>query len=251
VTRILVYAIGGLALVGAVLTGAARPTDLILPAILATSLATGLLVALVLRRRSMLGLVDTVRSAEAVVPSGILDAPDGDLADLIAEIRGHGFALVGGTDTSLRGGQPVRTWVMTEPAGTTWVEIGRAGGPLAVFLSQAGDGRFLETRAAEGEVIDHPDLLARAVPGDPADALAAHRTLLAEWIERHGRARAVRTLDDFLAVEPVVRDRTGGLRILSYVEHVVNPSIRSWAIAAGIGLVTTVVLLARLGAERG
>jgi hypothetical protein len=49
VTRILVYAIGGLALVGAVLTGAARPTDLILPAMLAAGI--GLVTTVVLLAR--------------------------------------------------------------------------------------------------------------------------------------------------------------------------------------------------------
>ena len=44
----------------------------------------------------------------------------------------------------------------------------------------------------------------------------------------------VRTLDDYRTVETELRDRTGGMRIAAYVQNVVEPSIRNWAICAGI-----------------
>jgi hypothetical protein len=249
--RILIaaYAIGAIVVAVTLLTGSARAADFMFPVFVASSISIATLIVVVLRRRTLRGYVARVRDAVPTVPPGIIDAPDPDVAGLIGELRGLGFTLAGGTDTRLGSAAPIRTWVMTEPTGETWIEVGRAGRPLAVFLSQTADGRFLETRAGRGEPIDHPHLLARAVDGGAADALAAHRATLAGWIGERGPARPVRTFDEFLEVEEDIRRKTGGLRILSYIEHVVDPSIRSWAIAAGVGLVAALVVLARIAID--
>lgn len=243
------YAIGGIVVTVALLTGSARPADFMFPVFVASSIAIATLIVAILRRRTLRGYVARVRDAVPTVPPGIIDAPDPDVAGLIGELRDLGFTFAGGTDTRLGSGPAVRTWVLTEPTGATWVEVGRAGRPLAVFLSQTTDGRFLETRTGRGEPIDHPNLLARAVDGGTVTALRAHRATLADWIAERGPVRPVRTLDEFLEVEEEVRRKTGGLRILSYIEHVVNPSIRSWAIAAAIGLAATLVVLARIAID--
>ena len=250
-TIVAAYAVGGVAVVVALLTGAARTADVMFPAFVGSSIAIATLIVVVLRRRTLRGYVARVRDARPTVLPGIIEAPDPEVGDLIAELRSPGFTFTGGTDTRLGSGPAVRTWVMTEPTGATWVEVGRAGAPLAVFLSQTADGRLLETRTGRGEPIDHQHLLARAIDGGVEEALAAHRTTLAEWIAERGPARPMRTLDEFLEVEEDVRRKTGGLRILSYIEHVVDPSIRNWAIASGIGLAAALVVLARLAIDRG
>ena len=97
---------------------------------------------------------------------------------------------------------------------------------IAVFLSRAGNGRFLETPFHRGETIDHPDLLVRPVWTSVDEAVREHRATLAEWESQSGPPLVVRTLDEYRAVETELRDRTGGMRIAAYVESVVEPSIR-------------------------
>jgi len=120
-----------------------------------------------------------------------------------------------------------------------------AGRPIAIFLSRAADGRFLETSYPLGETIDHPNVFAHPIETSAGDALRDHRATLAEWTSRAGPPLVVRTLDDYRQVDTELRERTGGLRIAAYVERVVEPGLRRWAICAAIGVVTflAVVLL--------
>jgi hypothetical protein len=177
----------------------------------------------------------------------LIEAPRTDVAELISELRKLGFEIVGATDTTLAGGQPIRTWVLTDSSGpgTTWIEVGIARTPIAIFLSRAGDGRFLESSFPGGATIDVPNLLARPIGGSVEETLAGHRATLDEWTSSSGPPLVVRTLDEYRRVEDELRERTGGMRIAHYIESVVDPSLRRWAISAAIGVFTflAVVLL--------
>ncbi|HEV8546116.1 MAG TPA: hypothetical protein VGQ64_07465 [Candidatus Limnocylindrales bacterium] len=198
------------------------------------------LVVNVVSRRSLRRSIERIRSSTPVVAGGLVEAPPLDVATLIARIRQLGFDLAGATDTTIGGG-PIRTWVMLEPTGETWIEIGTAGGPIAIFLSQVTDARLVETSFPTGATIDDPRLLAKPVATSPEDALAEHRKTVAGL---GGSRRTVATLDDYLAVELDQRARTGGMRIQDYLDRVVEPSIRDWAISVAVDAVAFVALYA-------
>ncbi len=230
------------AIVGLAIAGEARPFSLapflVGPAVVAVAgAALGFF-----RLRSLEATIGTLRAAVPMVPTGLVEAPTEKVATLLGGLRGLGFEVAGATDTSLGGGPPIRTWALAGEPGTTWVEVGMAAVPMAVFLSRGGDGRFLETTASHGETIDHPSLYATCVEADPPTALATHRRTLAEWESRTGPALVVRTFDDYLAVEAELRDRTAGLRIVAFVERVVKPGLRAWAVAAVIAAAGVAVL---------
>jgi hypothetical protein len=191
----------------------------------------------VINRRRLGRLVERVKGVVPVVVGGIVEAPPVKLAPLISEIRGLGFELAGATDSMLEP-PPIRTWILAEPSGEAWVEAGVAGRPMAVFISDAAKGRFVETAYPGGEPIDDPRLLSQVVTTSVADALNAHRAAVAA---AGGAVRSVRTIHDYLEAEAIHRERTGGMRIRNYLERVNRPAIRDWSISA-------VVALACLGA---
>lgn len=125
---------------------------------------------------------------------------------------------------------------------TTWVELGFAGTPIAVFLSRSVDGRFLETSFPQGATIDHPNVFARPIQVSLEAALREHRAILDDWASRAGAPLSVRTLEDYRHVETELRERTGGMRIAAYLERVVEPGLRHWTISAAIGLATLLTL---------
>jgi hypothetical protein len=241
------YALGGIVAVAAVIAEPGSVGTFFPIVVTAASIAIAYVLLLIWRRASLLRSIAEMRKAESVVVTGLIDAPREDVAELIGELRRLGFATVGATDTSIGGGAPIRTWVLTDSSGpaTTWVEVGTAPMALAVFLSRAGNGRFLETPVHLGEPIDHPDLLVRPVWSSVDDALREHGALLAEWESQSGPPLVVRTLEEYSRVETELRDRTGGMRIAAHVKRVVEPSIRNWAICAVIATVAffAIVLL--------
>jgi hypothetical protein len=199
---------------------------------------TALAVALVNRRR-LSSVVDRVRTAEPVVATGLIDAPPVAVAALLAEVRRLGLELAGATDTTLDG-QSIRTWILAEPSGNAWVEVGLAGRPMAVFVSEVASGRFIETAYPTGEPMDDPRLLSQVVTTDPAAALAAHR----EAVEAAGGpVPRVSTIDEYLAVEADHRARTGGMRIRTHLDRVIRPSIQDWAICLAVDVVCLTALL--------
>lgn len=198
------------------------------------------LVVNVVSRRSLRRSIERVRSATPIVAGGLVEAPPLDVAGLIARIRPLGFDLAGATDTTL-GGDPIRTWVMLEASGETWIEIGTAGGPIAIFLAEVTGARLVETSFPAGATIEDPRLLAKPVATSPADALEEHRRTVAAL---GGSRRVVATLGDYLAVELDQRARTGGMRIQDYLDRVVEPSIRDWAISVAVDAVAFVALYA-------
>jgi hypothetical protein len=200
--------------------------------------ATALVISVMSRNRLRMS-ADKIKSTVPVaVREPILMPPD-NLADLIASVRALGFELVGATDTTLRA-KPIRTWMLTESAGEVWVEAGFAATPIAIFLSEANGGRFVETAYPRGSTIDVPQLLAGPVASSPADALATQRERLAA---EGGPGRRVVTMDDFLAAEATQRASNGGLRIREHLARVVEPSIRDYAISVAVDVVAIVVLV--------
>jgi hypothetical protein len=239
------YAFGALIAVALVIRDP-RNLAFVFP-IVVTAASLAIVFVLLVRRRltALRRTIAEIRQAESVVTIGLIDAPRRDVAEVIGELRRLGFAMIGATDTSIAGREPIRTWVLTDTAGpaTTWVEVGIAGTAMAVFLSRAGNGRFLETAFHRGESIDHPDLLVRPVWTSIDDALREHRATLDEWASQSGPPLAVRTLEEYREVETELRDRTGGMRIAAYVERVVEPSLRYWAISAVIATLAFFVVV--------
>jgi len=182
------------------------------------------------QRRRLRGAIEQVRTAEPVVATGLVEAPDTNTGKLISEVRRLGFTDTFATDTPLAGSD-IRTWILLEPAGETWVEIGMGITPMAIFLSEVEGGRLIETAYPHGESIDDPRLLAQVVRGDVRAALEAQRAAVKA---AGGSRRAVRTIDDYRDAERDQRDRTGGMRIQAHLDSAIGPSIRDYAISATI-----------------
>jgi hypothetical protein len=177
-------------------------------------------------------------AAPSVVPEPI-EPPQPDVAAEIETVRRLGFQLVGATDTSMNG-RSIRTWVLTEPSGDVWVELGLTLTPMVIFLSDGAGGRFIETVYPTGEPIDDADLFSVVVGSHEEEAVTVHRAAVAD---AGGAVRRVVTMDDYLAAEAEHRRRTGGKRLRSYVERVVQPSIRDWSIGVVVDLVALAALL--------
>jgi hypothetical protein len=228
----------GLALALALITGLAiaagqRDSNVLLLVTVGWLVSFTALGVAIVNRWRLRRLVERVKGVAPVVSPGLVEAPPPKLASLLAEIRGLGFALAGATDTTVAG-TTIQTWVLVETSGDAWVESGVAGGPIAVFLSDAAGGRFIETGYPKAEPIDDPRLLSQVVDSSVADALSAHRAA----VEAAGGAtRSVTTLDDYLEAESAHRERTGGMRIQAYLDRVNGPAIREWGIAAAVALV--------------
>jgi hypothetical protein len=190
--------------------------------------------------------VQQIRSAETVRVDEPLLTPPANVGGLIAKFRPAGYQLVGAIDTSLGDGKPLRTWILTGGDGQIWIEIGLAVTPMAVLLSQAPGGRFVETAYPRGEEIDEPELLAGTVKSSVPDALAAQQERLTS---QGGPGRHVVTMDDYLEAERVQRDNNGGLRIKTHLARVVGPSIRDFAIAVATDAVAMSLLLATAAAN--
>jgi hypothetical protein len=240
-------AVGAVIALAAVLLGVGRGTATTLGqiAVLATVVAMVGVVVLLSRRAALEHALSEIRAAQSVVVAGEVEGPGGDVAILIDELQQLGFEMLGATDTLIGARSPIRTWVLTESRGlgATWVEVGSTRAAVAIFLSRAGDGRFLETVFPDGATIDHPNVLARPIETSVADALRGHRAVLSEWTLRAGPPLLVRTLQDYRRVEPELRERTGGLLIAAHLEQVVEPGLRHWATSAAIGLATVLGLV--------
>lgn len=236
----LAYAIGAALVIAAVIIDRGSMATVFPLVVTATSVAIAGVLLLLWRRATLRRTLAEVRHAESVVATDPIEAPPAAVAELIGELRRLGFEMIGATDTAVGGRPPIRVWLLTEIGGaaTTWVEVTIARTPMAVFLSRAGDGRFLETSYPDGETIDHPNVVAGPIRTSAGDALSEHRAALADWTSHAGPPLVVRTLDDYRQVETELRERTGGLRIAAYLERVVEPGLRRWAICAAIGVVT-------------
>lgn len=244
---VVAYGVGAVIAVAAVLLGVGRGTATAISqvAVLATVVAMIGVVVLLSRRAALERALSEIRAAQSVVVAGEVEGPAGDVGALVDELRRLGFEVLGATDTLIGARSPIRTWVMTESRGlgATWVEVGSSRGPVAIFVSRAGDGRFLETVFPDGATIDHPNVLTRPVDTTVADALRLHRAVLSEWTVRAGSPLLIRTLHDYRQVEPELRERTGGLLIAAHLQRVVEPGLRHWAISAAIGLAAVLALI--------
>ena len=193
----------------------------------------------IVSHRRLVAAADRMKAAVPTVSPDPIEPPRPDVAAEIETIRRLGFQLVGATDTVMHG-RPIRTWILTESSGDVWVEVGLTFQPIVVFLSDGAGGRFIETVYPSGEPIDDPDLFSEVVGSYEEEALTVHRAAVAE---AGGAVRRVVSMDDYLAAEAEHRNRTGGMRLRSYVERVVRPSIRDWSIGTVVGLVCLAALL--------
>ena len=237
------YAIGAV-LVFAALIIDGRSMATVFPLVVtATSVAIAGVLLLLWRRMTLGRAASELRSAESILVTRSDPLPDG-VAALIDELRRLGFEMIGAVDTAVGGRPPIRVWILAEHGGaaTTWIEVTMAARPLAI-LSRDGDGRFLETSFPNGETIEHPNVFARPIGTSPEDALRNHRAELAEWTSHAGPPLVVRTIDDYRQVEAELRERTAGLRIAAYLERVVEPGLRRWAICSAIGVITFFVVV--------
>lgn len=244
-----VYLLVSLAAVAAVAADVARTSDVLAPLIGAAIIAGVAAVLSVARRRSLTAAMGRLRDAAPVLVNGLAAAPPG-VDRMIGELRGLGLDLIGATDTKIADQEPIRTWVVTGEPWTTWAEVGATGAGMAVFLSQGGTGRFLETTSRGGEQIDRPTLLARTIDAGLAEVLMTHRATVEEWTRASGPPRTVRTMDDYEEAEAELRRETAGMRIAAHIERVVTPGIRAWTAAAIMAGGAAIVVVA-LSAIRG
>jgi hypothetical protein len=246
---ILAYAIGAALAVAAVVIDGRSMATVFPLVVTATSVAIAAVLLLFWRRATLERAAAQVCGAESVLV--VSSDPPPAVATLIGELRRLGFQVIGVTDTAVGRRPPIRVWILTEigGTGTTWAEVTRARTPMVIFmsragdLSRAGDGRFIETSYPNGESIDHQYLLARPIESSAEDALREHRAALAQWASHSSSPLVVRDLDEYRQVEAEFRERTGGFRIGAYLERVVEPGLRRWAIAAAIGVVTFLVVV--------
>lgn len=237
------YLVVSVAAVVAVAADVARAVDILAP-LIGAAIVAGVAAALsVVRRRTLIAAMGRLRDAAPVRVSGLAAAPPG-VGRILGELYALGLVLIGATDTTIEGQEPIRTWVVTGAPWTTWVEVGAAADGMAIFLSQDATGRFLETTSRGGEEIDHPALLARTFDAGPADVLAAHRATLADWTRASGSPRTVRTMDEYEEAETELRHATAGMRIAAHIERVVTPGIRAWTAAAILAGAAAIVVVA-------
>ena len=224
------------------LLGQIEPATAQLLVVVHAVLAFTALVVNVASRRRLRRSIDLMKTTVPVPVDRDVEpilVPRDDVAELMARLRELGFELIGATETTLRD-NPVRTWILTEPAGAVFVEMGYAARPIAIFLSEGRGGRFVETSYPRGATIDVPQLLAGPVRSSPADALATQRERLASL---GGPARSVVTMADYLAVEADQRASNGGMRIRQHLDRVVEPAIRDFAISLVIDTIALGALL--------
>ena len=240
----LAYAIGAVLVFAALIIDRGSLATVFPLAVTATSVAIAGVLLLLWRRMTLGRAASELRSAESILVTSADPLPDG-VAVLSDELRRLGFEMIGAVDTAVGGRPPIRVWILAEHGGaaTTWIEVTMAARPMAIFLSRGGDGRFLETSFPNGETIDHPNVFARPTRTSAEDALRNHRVELAEWTSRAGPPLVVRAIDDYRQVEAELRERTAGLRIAAYLERVVEPGFRRWAICSAIGVITFFVVV--------
>ena len=124
--------------------------------------------------------------------------------------------------------------------------MGYAGIPIAIFLSEARGGRFVETSYPRGATIDVPQLLAgpvpRARPTRSRPSASGSRRSAAQ-----GGASV--TMADYMAFEVDQRASNGGMRIRQHLDRVVEPAIRDFAISLVVDTIALGALI--VGAPAG
>src|SRR5262245_23106162 len=145
-------------------------TPILLLVIGATAASIVGLVNGIISRRRLTDAADRMRAAAPCVVPEPIEPPQPDVAAEIETIRRLGFQLVGATDTVMQA-RSIRTWILTETSGDVWVEVGLTLMPMAIFLTDAADGRFVETAYPTGEPIDDADLFSEVVGSHEEEAL--------------------------------------------------------------------------------
>jgi len=212
-----------------------------------TTLSTVALVMTLRVRTRLRRFVDALASAtNRVVDRPGLASPE--FAHLIDDLARLGFTVAGTVDTVMTGRPDFRSWILVEPSGETWVEVGQAVHAIAVIVSGAADGRQVESAWPSGMWIDEPELLAAPASPTLELTLADHRARVAA--ERRAQAQLgtppldpdrpdgwrIRSLEDYLAWEPIQRRRTGGLRVRTDLRRRIEPSVQLWTLSTVVGV---------------
>jgi hypothetical protein len=252
--RLLLAAAAVVVLTALAVAGVA-PRAIVFPLVLAyATISTVALIVMVRVRDRVRGFVraladvqvQTVDPAFALVPPSV--------AGLTEELTRLGFRVVGVTDTVVAGRPDFRSWVLVEPSGETWLEVGDAGRGIAVVLSSTPGGRQVESAWPAGMRIDEPELLAAPASTTLEQTIADHRARLAAECRAERAAGVtpldperpdgwhVRTFEDYLAWEPIQRARTGGLRLKTDLRRRIEPTVRLWALSTVVGVACGAVL---------
>jgi hypothetical protein len=207
------------------------------------------------RQRSRLRRTAAAIRTAAPTPVGLPEPPP-DVGRMIDELADLGFRSIGATDTVLPEQPPFRGWVLVEESGETWIEVGMTHRTFAVVLSTTPAGRQVETSWPRLSTrIDHPDLLLALGSPTLALTIADHRSRLAadpraEAALRpppadpaHPEGWRVRSFEDFLAVEAVLRERTGGMRIGEFIRSRVDPAVQLAAAMTLVGFACGLALV--------
>jgi hypothetical protein len=231
------------------------PRGVVFPLVLAyATISTVALIVLVRVRNRVRGFVRAITDVEVRVVdlATALVAPS--VAGMIDELTAVGFTVVGVTDTVVAGRPDFRSWILVEPSGETWVEVGDAGRGIAVVLSSTPGGRQVESAWPAGMRIDEPELLAAPASTTLEQTIADHRARLAAECRAERAAGVtpldperpdgwhVRTFEDYLAWEPIQRARTGGLRLKTDLRRRIEPTVRLWALSTVVGVACGAVL---------
>jgi hypothetical protein len=255
--RLLIAAAAVVVLTALAIAGIA-PRSLVWPLVLVYSTASTVAVIVMIRVRERLrGFVSALAEAQVRVVDPAFALLPPSVAELNEELARLGFRVVGVTDTVVGGRPDVRSWILVEPSGETWIETGDAGRAIAVLLSSTVGGRQVEAAWPAGMQIDEPALRAAPASATLELTLADHRARLAA--ERRAETQLgvppldpsrpdgwrVATFDDYIAWEPFQRQRTGGLRLKTDLRRRIEPAIRLWGLSTVVGIVCGAILAAK------
>ena len=254
--RLLVAAAAVVVLTGLSVAGVA-PRAIVSPLVLAyATISTVALIVMVRVRDRVRGFVGALADVQVQVVDPAFALMPPTVGALTDELTKLGFRVVGVTDTIVAGRPDFRSWVLVEPSGETWLEVGDAGRGIAVVLSSTPGGRQVESAWPAGMRIDEPELLAAPASATLELTVADHRARLAS---ERGRERAanvtpldaarpdgwrVQTFEDYLAWEPIQRARTGGLRLRTDLRRRIEPTVRLWALSTVVGVACGALLAA-------
>jgi hypothetical protein len=251
----LLLAAAAIVILTALAVAGVAPRGVVFPLVLAyATISTVALIVLVRVRNRVRGFVRAITDVEVRVVDLATALVPPSVAGMIDELTGLGFTVVGVTDTVVAGRPDFRSWILVEPSGETWVEVGDAGRGIAVVLSSTPGGRQVEAGFPGGMRIDEPELLAAPASATLEQTLADHRVRLAAErqserarnVARLDAARPdgwrVRTFEEYLAWEPIQRQRTGGMRLKTDLRRRIEPTIRLWGLSTVVGLACGVVL---------
>src|SRR5512140_1064909 len=170
------------------------------------------------------------------------NAPPGivDRARLLADL---GYRRLGETSLDLPVGERF-AWIVAADDAESYgilVEAPRIGGMTGLYSAWL-DGTWLCTIHPGGQGVDRSDLQVRIVPTTLEEAVTVQRAGLERLKAVHGAPRAIRTMNDMLALDADYRTRFGAVRLRPVTARIVMPGL---AVALLAVLSLALVILAR------